>query len=187
MFEGEIFALLGHNGAGKTTTLHMLTGMTGPTSGTATVYGKDILKDMNQIRKSIGVCPQHDVLWLPLTVEEHLVIFAKLRGIPEADIPPAIVQLLQDVGLTEKVYTPAGELSGGQKRKLSLCLALIGNVSTVILDEPTSGMDPYSRRSTWNILQDCRQGRTMILTTHFMVTPDILVSQTPNFSFMQLV
>jgi ABC-type Na+ transport system ATPase subunit NatA len=187
MFEGEIFALLGHNGAGKTTTLHMLTGMTGPTSGTATVYGKDILKDMNQIRKSIGVCPQHDVLWLPLTVEEHLVIFAKLRGIPEADIPPAIVQLLQDVGLTEKVYTPAGELSGGQKRKLSLCLALIGNVSTVILDEPTSGMDPYSRRSTWNILQDCRQGRTMILTTHFMVTPDILVSQTPNFSFLQLV
>ena len=97
------------------------------------------------------------------------------------------MQLLQDVGLTEKVYTPAGELSGGQKRKLSLCLALIGNVSTVILDEPTSGMDPYSRRSTWNILQDCRQGRTMILTTHFMVTPDILVSQTPNFSFLQLV
>ena len=103
------------------------------------MYGKDILKDMHQIRQSIGVCPQHDVLWLPLTVEEHLVIFAKLRGIPAADIPQAIVQLLQDVGLTEKVHTPAGELSGGQKRKLSLCLALIGNVNTVILDEPTSG------------------------------------------------
>lgn len=174
MYEGEIFALLGHNGAGKTTTLQMLTGMTGPTSGTATVYGKDILSDMNQIRQSIGVCPQHDVLWLPLTVEEHLVIFAKLRGIPAADIPPAIVQLLQDVGLTEKVHTPAEELSGGQKRKLSLCLALIGNVNTVILDEPTSGMDPYSRRSTWNILQDCRQGRTLILTTHFMDEADML-------------
>ena len=83
-------------------------------------------------------------------------------------------QLLMEVGLTEKVHTKAGELSGGQKRKLSLCLALVGQVKTVILDEPTSGMDPYSRRSTWNILQDARRGRTMILTTHFMDEADML-------------
>ena len=152
----------------------MLTGMTGPTSGTATVYGQDILTEMENIRKGIGVCPQHNILWMPLTVEEHLKIFAKLRGIPEPEIQPTIAQLLQDVGLTEKVFTTAEELSGGQKRKLSLCLALIGDVSTVVLDEPTSGMDPYSRRSTWNILQDARPGRTMILTTHFMDEADML-------------
>jgi ATP-binding cassette subfamily A (ABC1) protein 3 len=168
MYEGEIFALLGHNGAGKTTTLHMLTGMTAPTAGTAEIYGADIKRDMADIRKHIGVCPQHDVLWLPLTVLEHLTIFARLRGIEAGEIQAATTQLLKDVGLTEKVHTAAGELSGGQKRKLSLCLALIGKVNTVILDEPTSGMDPYSRRSTWNILQDARPGRTMILTTHFM-------------------
>ena len=131
MVEGEIFALLGHNGAGKTTTLHMLTGMTAPTSGTAYVYGKNILTEIHQVRQSIGVCPQHDVLWLPLTVEEHLTIFAKLRGIESAEIPATISALLQDVGLTEKRLTAAEELSGGQKRKLSLCSALVGNVTTV--------------------------------------------------------
>ena len=98
----------------------------------------------------------------------------RLRGIRATQLQACTSELLQQVGLTEKVHTQAGELSGGQKRKLSLCLALIGEVKTVILDEPTSGMDPYSRRSTWNILQDARAGRTMILTTHFMDEADML-------------
>ena len=120
------------------------------------------------------MCPQHDVLWLELTVAEHLQIFARLRAIPAERIPAEVDQKLRDVGLTEKRFTKAHELSGGQKRKLSLCLALVGESKVVFLDEPTSGMDPYSRRSTWNMLQNSRDGKTMILTTHFMDEADLL-------------
>jgi ABC-type multidrug transport system ATPase subunit len=199
MYEGQIFALLGHNGvswspaltpsrsstvphaflyhcsgAGKTTTIGMLTGMVAPTSGKAYVYGKEINDEMVEIRHELGVCPQHDVLWLELTVAEHLTIFARLRSIPAGRIGAEIESKLAEVGLTEKRFTKAGELSGGQKRKLSLCLALVGDSKVIFLDEPTSGMDPYSRRSTWNMLQSSREGKTMILTTHFMDEADLL-------------
>eukprot|EP01052_Picozoa_sp_SAG31_P049706 SAG31_NODE_11010_length_1074_cov_1.262564_2_plen_115_part_00 len=96
---------------------------------------------MAQIRNSLGVCPQHDVLWLELSVCEHLEIFCRLRGMFEAEMAREIDAKLRDVGLTEKRLTKSGELSGGQKRKLSLCLALIGDLKVIFLDEPTSGMD----------------------------------------------
>jgi ABC-type multidrug transport system ATPase subunit len=174
MFEGQIFSLLGHNGAGKTTTISMLTGMLPPTSGDATVYGKSIVGDMPGVREDIGFCPQHDVLYPSLTVHEHLSMFASLKGIPDAEVEAVVMSKIADVGLTEKVNYQSGGLSGGQKRKLSLAMALIGDCKAIFLDEPTSGMDPYSRRSTWNMLQAARAGRVMVLTTHFMDEADIL-------------
>lgn len=170
-FENQITALLGHNGAGKTTTISMLTGMLAPTAGDAQILGLSISQDMTAIRKSIGCCPQHDILWEQLTVQEHLNTFAKLKGLDPATCVPAKIA---EVGLTEKIDVKAGELSGGMKRKLSLCMALIGDAKVIFLDEPTSGMDPFSRRSTWNMLIANRPGRAMILTTHFMDEADLL-------------
>ncbi len=174
MYEGQIFALLGHNGAGKTTAISMLTGLLPPTGGSASIAGKDIASDMAGIRHSLGVCPQHDVLWDDLTVEEHLQFFAGLKGVERKKIPETVKDIIIEVGLTEKVKYLSSQLSGGQKRKLSVAIALIGGSKVVFLDEPTSGMDPYSRRSTWQILQNARAGRIMVLTTHFMDEADLL-------------
>jgi len=174
LYEGEIFVLLGHNGAGKTTTLSMLTGLLPPTSGTARVFGAELGSDLRAIRGDLGVCPQHDVLWPELTVREHLAIFAALKGVPVGEVEAASSEALAQVGLTEKAGAAVSGLSGGQKRKLSVCLAFLGGSRVVLLDEPTSGMDPYSRRSTWQILQSAREGRVILLTTHFMDEADIL-------------
>ena len=175
IYANQIFALLGHNGAGKTTTINMLTGLYEPTSGDASVYGMNLTSDMHSIRQFIGVCPQHDVLFSLLTVSEHLRFYGELKcpSLSAPDLEDKITRLIAEVGLTEKVNAPSSSLSGGQKRKLSLAIALIGEGKVVILDEPTSGMDPYSRRSTWNTLRGARQGRCMILTTHFVSTQAI--------------
>jgi ABC-type Na+ transport system ATPase subunit NatA len=140
MFEGQIFGLLGHNGAGKTTLISMLTGLIPPTNGDAWIYGKSITNEMQDIRGSLGVCPQHDVLWPDLTVKEHLMFFAGIKGMPQKEIYPAVMSMIREVGLTEKVDTKSAELSGGQKRKLSVGIALIGGSRVVVLDEPTSGV-----------------------------------------------
>lgn len=174
MYEGQIVALLGHNGAGKSTTIHMLTGMVPPSSGDAKIVGNSVLSGMGRIRQIIGVCPQHDVLWAELTVREHLDIFARLRGVPNNELQAQAAEMMQQVGLVEKANTRAGSLSGGQRRKLSLCLALAGRPSVAFLDEPTSGMDPFSRRFTWGIIRGVREGRVTVLTTHFMDEADIL-------------
>eukprot|EP00928_Gymnodinium_smaydae_P017948 TRINITY_DN16841_c2_g1_i1.p1 TRINITY_DN16841_c2_g1~~TRINITY_DN16841_c2_g1_i1.p1 ORF type:complete len:2152 (-),score=460.50 TRINITY_DN16841_c2_g1_i1:58-5934(-) len=175
MFEGQIVSLLGHNGAGKSTTINMLTGMVAPTSGDAKICGYSLRTGLREIRTLMGTCPQHDVLWQELTVREHLAIFARLRGFVEpAAIERRVVEMMKQVGLTEKAFTRAGSLSGGQRRKLSLCLALIGEPRVAFLDEPTSGMDPFSRRFTWNVIRGVREGRVVVLTTHFMDEADIL-------------
>mmetsp|Transcript_7608 Transcript_7608/g.12112 ORF Transcript_7608/g.12112 Transcript_7608/m.12112 type:complete len:1794 (-) Transcript_7608:303-5684(-) len=174
MYQGQIFALLGHNGAGKTTTINMITGMLPPTSGDAVIDGYNIIFDMQQIRQNLGVCPQHNILYDLLTVTEHLYLFARMKGVPRQEIPVTVQRLIEEVGLTEKVNTYSSNLSGGMKRKLSVAIALIGGSSTVILDEPTSGMDPYSRRSTWEMLKMAKNGRVLVLTTHFMDEADQL-------------
>jgi ATP-binding cassette, subfamily A (ABC1), member 3 len=173
-YEGQITVILGHNGAGKSTTFNMLTGLLPPTHGGAQVYGKSIGTEMNDIRHSLGVCPQHDVLWPALTVMEHLQLFAEVKLMAHDKIKPAIDEAIKHVGLTEKVNVKTAELSGGQKRKLSVAIALLGDPKLVILDEPTSGMDPYSRRSTWDMLRTAREGRTILLTTHFLDEADLL-------------
>ena len=174
LFEGQITCLLGHNGAGKSTTISMLTGLINSTSGDAFVRGLQMTKDMPEIRRSIGFCPQHDILFPDLTVSQHLRMYAVFKDVPSSKLESEVTKIIAEVGLTEKAHVPSRMLSGGMKRKLSVGIALIGDSKVVILDEPTSGMDPFSRRSTWNILQKNKQGRVILLTTHFMDEADIL-------------
>uniref|UniRef100_A0AAX7V8Z4 ABC transporter domain-containing protein n=1 Tax=Astatotilapia calliptera TaxID=8154 RepID=A0AAX7V8Z4_ASTCA len=172
-YESQITALLGHNGAGKTTTMSVLTGMYPPTSGTATVYGKDIRTDMDTIRQSLGMCPQHNVLF-HMTVAEHILFYSLLKGRPIAEAEEEVENMLEDLGLPHKRDVLTQNLSGGMQRKLSVALAFVGGAKVVILDEPTSGVDPYSRRSIWDLLLKYRAGRTVIMSTHHMDEADLL-------------
>ncbi|KAF4321486.1 hypothetical protein JM18_003948 [Phytophthora kernoviae] len=174
LYAGQISALLGHNGAGKTTAISMLTGLIPPTAGDATLYGRSVQNDFNELRQIMGICPQHDVLFNELTVEEHLLLFGTMKHIPFVKLKEEVERMVKEVGLVEKRKVAARNLSGGQKRKLSVALAFMGDSKLVFLDEPTSGMDPYSRRFTWNLLQRNRDDRVIVLTTHFMDEADIL-------------
>ncbi|ETK86251.1 hypothetical protein F441_09243 [Phytophthora nicotianae CJ01A1] len=174
MYKDQITCLLGHNGAGKTTLISMLTGMIAPSSGDASFRGLSLMHDMGEIRQSLGLCFQHDVLYGELTVEEHLLFYGRVKGYRGAALREEVNTKITEVGLTEKRHVFAGSLSGGMKRKLSVAICLLGDSSLVFLDEPTSGMDPYSRRSTWEILLNNRANRVMVLTTHFMDEADIL-------------
>ncbi|KAG2483446.1 hypothetical protein HYH03_017700 [Edaphochlamys debaryana] len=171
---GRITALLGHNGAGKTTTIHILTGMLQPSSGRAWVNGFDTATQMDQVRASLGICPQFDILWPDLTVAEHLQLYLAIKGYDPADVPAAAEAAAASVGLGPKLQAAAGELSGGQRRKLSVAIAFLGNPAVVFLDEPTSGMDPYSRRFTWDVIRQHRADSAIVLTTHSMEEADLL-------------
>ncbi|KAF6122828.1 hypothetical protein HJG60_000031 [Phyllostomus discolor] len=174
LYKGQITVLLGHNGAGKSTTLSILSGLYAATSGKAYVNGYDISKQMAQIRKSLGLCPQQDLLFNYLTVSEHLYFYCVMKGIPRKMYPVEIDHMLSAFNLLEKQNAFSESLSGGMKRKLSVIIALIGGSKVVILDEPTAGMDPSSRRATWDLLQQYKQDRTILLTTHYMDEADIL-------------
>ncbi|XP_071520079.1 phospholipid-transporting ATPase ABCA3 [Panulirus ornatus] len=174
MYDGQITVLLGHNGAGKTTTMSMLTGLYPPTSGTALVGGYDIVSEMGNVRRSLGLCPQHDVLFDELTVAEHIKFFSKLKGLSGDKVEDEICNLLEKLKLQDKRDAMSKTLSGGMKRKLSVGIALCAGSRVVFLDEPTSGMDPGARRLIWDLLQQERVGRTILLTTHFMEEADLL-------------
>jgi len=167
MFPGEIFALLGHNGAGKSTTMSALCGLIPPTSGKISAFGLEVPKDMVEVRKRMGFCPQHDVLFPELSVVQHISLFTTLAG-RSLSSEASVFQLVADVGLGSRANYLITSLSGGMKRKLSVGLAFAGDPNLVVLDEPTSGMDPFSRRALWDFLKLRRQGRVMLLTTHFM-------------------
>ncbi|GAB1602809.1 ATP-binding cassette sub-family A member 3-like [Argonauta hians] len=174
MFEGQITALLGHNGAGKTTTISMITGMIPPSNGTAIVNGYDIRNNIRSVRSSLGICPQHDILFEMLTVKEHLEFFALLKGFPKEFLDAEVNKMIQSITLEDKRNVLSKSLSGGMKRRLSLGIALIGDSKIIILDEPSSGLDPNARRQIWSVLEKHRMGRTMLLTTHFMDEADHL-------------
>ncbi|RXN15649.1 retinal-specific ATP-binding cassette transporter-like protein [Labeo rohita] len=173
-YEGQITAFLGHNGAGKTTTMSILTGMFPPTSGTARIYGKDIRTDMDAIRKSLGMCPQHNIIFHHMTVAEHILFYSLLKGRPLPEAQLEVENMLEDLGLPHKRNEEAQNLSDGMQRKLSVAMAFVGGAKVVFLDEPTSGVDPYSRRSIWDLLLKYRAGRTVILSTHHMDEADLL-------------
>ncbi|XP_059079473.1 cholesterol transporter ABCA5-like isoform X1 [Tigriopus californicus] len=179
IYPGEITAILGHNGAGKSTLFNMLTGMTSITSGSADIFGFDVTdsNQMEEIRKITGICPQHDVLFDELTPREHLTFFARIRGMEESEIPQEVESILKDTNLEEKADAVALNLSGGQKRKLSVGIALIGDPKIIFLDEPTAGVDPYSRRHLWSVLKERKEGKVILLTTHFMDEADILADR----------
>ncbi|PFX16944.1 ATP-binding cassette sub-family A member 1 [Stylophora pistillata] len=174
LYQGQITSFLGHNGAGKTTTMSVLTGLFPPTSGTAIVNGYDIRKDIDLVRKSLGICPQYNVLFDNLTVSEHLWFYASLKGMPKEDIPAEVDRFLKDVGLENKRHELSSCLSGGMKRKLSVAMAFVAGSKVVILDEPTAGVDPYARRGIWDLLLYYKTGRTVLLSTHHMDEADIL-------------
>uniref|UniRef100_A0AAY5L571 ABC transporter domain-containing protein n=1 Tax=Esox lucius TaxID=8010 RepID=A0AAY5L571_ESOLU len=173
-YEGQITSFLGHNGAGKTTTLSILTGLFPPTAGTVYIKGMDIRYDMDTIRKTLGVCPQHNVLFDILTVEEHVWFYGRLKGLSSEEVKKELDVLLQDVGLLHKRHEQTKNLSGGMQRKLSVAIAFVGGSKVVILDEPTAGVDPYSRRGIWDLLLKYRKDRTIILSTHYMGEADLL-------------
>ncbi|CAG7822963.1 unnamed protein product [Allacma fusca] len=173
-YENQVAALLGHNGAGKTTTMSMLTGLVTPTSGTALVNGFDIRKDMLAVRGSLGICPQYNVLFDDLTVEEHIKFFSLLKGYSASQADEEVDRMVRILGFESKRHALAHTLSGGMKRKLSIGIAFCAGSKAVLLDEPTSGMDPRTRRSTWDLIQSEKFGRTVILSTHFMEEADLL-------------
>lgn len=173
--EGQLFALLGHNGAGKTTTINMLTGLMNVTQGDASIFGYSVRTEMDNIQQLMGVCPQHDILWDQLTGREHLHLFARLKGIPADRIDEEVRARLDDVKLSEKeADSDAANYSGGMRRRLSIAIALLGDPKIVFLDEPTTGMDPVTRRHVWDMITRAKVGRVVMLTTHSMEEADVL-------------
>ncbi|KAK8968288.1 ABC transporter A family member 7 [Platanthera guangdongensis] len=166
----ECFGILGPNGAGKTTFINMVTGLTKPTSGTILVQGLDICKDMDKVHTLMGICPQHDSIWDTLAGREHLLFYGRLKN-PKGDLlMQAVEDSLQAVNLLEKGVAdkPAGQYSGGMKRRLSVAISIIGNPKVVYMDEPSTGLDPGSRKKVWNVIQHTKSSSTVILTTHSM-------------------
>ena len=174
MYNGQIFALLGHNGAGKSTTISMLTGLIASTNGSCEVFGYDMFDEIDSVRQFLGVCPQHDILFDLLTPKEHLDIFSDFKGVPSSTKKEEIEKMLIDCDVHLHKDKQARNLSGGNKRKLSVAIAMIGGSRLVLLDEPTAGMDLSARRKLWNMLKSYKQNRIIILTTHYMDEADIL-------------
>ncbi|XP_050500171.1 phospholipid-transporting ATPase ABCA3 isoform X2 [Diabrotica virgifera virgifera] len=174
IYKNQITVLLGHNGAGKSTTMSIITGLIPATSGSVTINGLDINTDMDEIRKSLGLCPQHNLLFTDLTVKEHLLFFAKLKGKSTKEANIEAKSLLAKLNMPDKEHSMAQTLSGGMQRKLCLAMALIGDSKVLILDEPSSGMDPQSRRELWDLLLQWRGEKTILITTHFMEEADAL-------------
>ncbi|CAF4091856.1 unnamed protein product, partial [Adineta steineri] len=173
-YRNMITAFLGRNGAGKSTTWSILTGLLPPTSGTAYIDGYDILTDIKVVRKRLGFAPQHNILFDRLTVKEHLQFFSALKDAPKEVIEEETSKMLADLQLEKKSENYSTELSGGMKRKLSIAIAFVGNSTTVILDEPTAGVDPFARRAIWDLILKYKKDRTIVLSTHHLDEADLL-------------
>ncbi|ULU05179.1 hypothetical protein L3Y34_017709 [Caenorhabditis briggsae] len=165
---GQVSVLLGHNGCGKSTTFGMITGNLQPTSGTITIEEVDAVENRNVARQSVGYCPQYNPLYDKLTVMEHLELVNTLKGKSSDDFENDAATLLRQIVLEDKRNVMAKNLSGGMKRKLSVCMAMIGGSRVVLLDEPTAGMDPGARLDVQKILNKVKEERTILLTTHYM-------------------
>lgn len=173
---GECFGMLGPNGAGKTSFISMMIGLTKPTSGTAYVQGLNIRTHMDGIYTSMGVCPQHDLLWETLTGREHLLFYGRLKNLKGSALTQAVEESLKSVnlfygGVADK---QAGKYSGGMKRRLSVAISLIGDPKVVYMDEPSTGLDPASRNNLWNVVKHAKQDCAIILTTHSMEEAEVL-------------
>jgi ABC-2 type transport system ATP-binding protein len=174
--EGEVFGLLGPNGAGKSTLIRMMTTLLVPTAGTAVINGFDVTKNANGVRESIGVIPQALTTDLELSVEENLLIFAKLYGVPREKRQRLIPELLEFVELTQWKEAQVKNLSGGMRRRVEIARGLVHEPRIFFLDEPTTGLDPVSRVNVWEMLERIKSERqlTILLTTHYMDEADKL-------------
>jgi lipooligosaccharide transport system ATP-binding protein len=166
---GEAFGFLGPNGAGKSSTMRMIGCVSTPTSGELRILGMDPVREGTKIRARLGVCPQLDNLDPDLTVFENLTTYARYFGIRRAEGRRRAAELLDFVQLTEKANSKVDPLSGGMKRRLTIARAMINDPELVLLDEPTTGLDPQARHLVWERLFRLKQrGKTLVLTTHYM-------------------
>ncbi|MEM5879345.1 MAG: ATP-binding cassette domain-containing protein [Candidatus Aenigmatarchaeota archaeon] len=177
--QGEIFGLLGPNGAGKTTFISMLCTILKPTSGTAKVNGFDIIKEKDQVRKSIGIVFQDPSLEDRLTARENLEMHAGLYGVPKAERKKRIDEVLELVGLAERQHEIVRKFSGGMKRRLEIARGLIHYPKVLFLDEPTLGLDPQTREHIWDYIKKLaeKENITILLTTHYMEEADFLCNR----------
>ncbi|HEX2098721.1 MAG TPA: ATP-binding cassette domain-containing protein [Rubrobacteraceae bacterium] len=169
VYRGECFGFLGPNGAGKTTTLKMIYGAAVPTSGELKVAGLDVRRSEREVKRRIGVVPQENNLDEDLKVKENLLVYGRYFDLPRKVTRQRAGELLEFVQLSEKSDAQVEQLSGGMKRRLLIARALINDPHLVVLDEPTTGLDPQARHLVWNKLRElASQGKTLILTTHYM-------------------
>jgi lipooligosaccharide transport system ATP-binding protein len=166
---GEAFGFLGPNGAGKSSTMRMIGCVSAPSGGSLRVLGMDPVREGSAIRARLGVCPQQDSLDPELTVQENLTVYARYFGIPRKVARQRAAELIEFVQLTERAGDKVEPLSGGMKRRLTIARALVNDPEIVLLDEPTTGLDPQARHLVWERLFRLKQrGVTLVLTTHYM-------------------
>ncbi|KAL1483973.1 hypothetical protein MTO96_001825 [Rhipicephalus appendiculatus] len=170
-YKSQVTILLGHNGAGKTTLMSILTGLIEPNGGSVLVSGKNI---RTAGFERMGFCPQFDAFFADLTVSEHLKYYGGMKGLESHLLPKITKQLLKSVRLSDKANAFPHELSGGMKRKLSIALALLTTPEVLILDEPTVGLDPETRRTIWSLVKELRGKASILLSTHDMEEADVL-------------
>ncbi len=176
--EGVCFGLLGPNGAGKTTAIRMLQGVSPTSGGTLHVLGADVTTNPRAVKARLGVVPQEDNLDPDFTVRDNLIIYARFFGIPRATAEQRADELLGFLNLAEKAGAKIDELSGGMKRRLVVARALINDPDMLVLDEPTTGLDPQARHSLWETIRRLRRdGKTILLTTHYMDEAEMLCDE----------
>uniref|UniRef100_A0A8C2SEM8 ABC transporter domain-containing protein n=1 Tax=Capra hircus TaxID=9925 RepID=A0A8C2SEM8_CAPHI len=179
VYEGQITAILGHSGAGKSALLRVLSGSSVPTEGSVTIYNKNLseMQDLEEIQKITGVCPQFNVHFDTLTVKENLRLFAKIKGIQPKDVEQEVQRVLLELDIENIQDNLATLLSEGQKRKLTVGIALLGDPQVLLLDEPTAGLDPFSRHRVWSFLRERKAGRVILLSTNLTDEADILADR----------
>ncbi|ORX44545.1 hypothetical protein BCR36DRAFT_359698 [Piromyces finnis] len=173
--KNKVVALLGQNGAGKSTTMNIISGLSPPTKGDILVCNKSVRKNPSAVQSELGICPQHDILYKDLSAMEHLRLYSGIKGIKNCpELEEILINRLKAVQLYTVKDARAGTYSGGMKRRLSMIIATIGDPNVILLDEPTTGMDPVNRRYVWRFIEEFKKDRCVLLTTHSMEEADAL-------------
>ena len=175
--EGKLFSLLGPNGAGKTTAIKMLCCLLKPSSGTATIMGRDIQEDPLAVKQIIDVSPQETAIAEHLNAWENLSLIGGIRGLAKKEVKKRSEELLEMVGLAKRAKEQVRKYSGGMKRRLSIAMALVSDPQVLFLDEPTLGLDPQSRRGIWEHITELKGKKTIVLTTHYLEEADALADR----------
>uniref|UniRef100_A0A5F8H607 ABC transporter domain-containing protein n=1 Tax=Monodelphis domestica TaxID=13616 RepID=A0A5F8H607_MONDO len=179
IYEGQITAILGHSGAGKSTLINILSGLSEPTEGSVSIYNNNLseMEDLEEIKKITGVCPQFNVHVDFLTVRENLRLYAKIKGIPPEKVEQEVQRVSLELEMKSIQDTLAANLSGGQKRKLTFGIAILGDPQVLLLDEPTAGLDPFSRHQVWHLLKEHKADHVTLFSTQFMDEADLLADR----------
>ena len=185
---GMVFGLLGPNGAGKTTLVRQITGELAPTAGTALVHGVDVVREPGRAKSFMGVVPQEASPYLHLTPAEHLTLFGRLHGLDGGRARQRAQELMAALGLQGHARLTAAQLSGGLKRKLLVGNALVAEPPVLVLDEPTTGLDPHSRHEVWAVIRSLRgRGTTVLITTHYMEEAEALCDEVAIIDFGRIL